>query len=109
MGKTVYAAGSFDLFHVGHLNVLKKCREIAGDDGKVFIGVHTDESIRRRKGHLPTIPLDQRIAIVKAVKYVDDAVPLTDVSYMVKQAEDFGADAMVHGDDVIYTMKRYGL
>ena len=109
MGKTVYTAGSFDLFHVGHLNVLERCREIAGEDGKVFVGVHTDESVESRKGRPPVIPLLQRIEIVKAVRYVDDAMAVSSVPEMVSQAERLGADVMVNGADVADTMRRYGV
>ena len=60
----VYTSGSFDLFHVGHLNMLKKAKELCGDVGKLTVGIHTDESIFKRKGRRCIIPYSQRFAIV---------------------------------------------
>lgn len=66
----VYTQGTFDLFHVGHLNLLKRCRRIAGD-GEVIVSLLTDDAIKRYKGKAPVIPLKDRASILESLKYVD--------------------------------------
>lgn len=70
MGKIVgYAPGAYDLFHVGHLNLLRRAR--ASCD-YLIAGVVSDELCRLMKGTEPIIPLDERIEIVGALKVVDE-------------------------------------
>ena len=45
----VYTGGTFDLFHSGHVNLLKKCKEVAGINGKVIVSLNTDEFIKKAK------------------------------------------------------------
>jgi glycerol-3-phosphate cytidylyltransferase len=69
MGKVVgYAPGAYDLFHVGHLNLLRRAR--ASCDF-LIAGVVSDELCRQAKGALPVIPLDERLEIVGALDVVD--------------------------------------
>jgi len=71
MAKTVLTYGTFDLFHVGHLNILKRLKE-NGD--RLIVGVSTDE-FNAIKGKKPIVPFEQRIEIVRAIQYVDEAIP----------------------------------
>jgi glycerol-3-phosphate cytidylyltransferase len=71
MGLRVYTGGTFDLFHVGHLNLLKRCREIAGWTGQVIVSLNTDEFIYKYKGKNPVIQYEDRKAILESCKYVD--------------------------------------
>lgn len=66
-----YAAGGFDLFHVGHLNLLKHARSQCDH---LIAGVVSDEMLLLRKGVPPVIPLAERLEIVRQVRYVDEAV-----------------------------------
>ena len=72
MYKIGYTTGVFDLFHIGHLNILRRAKE---NCEFLIVGVCTDELVRELKGKLPLIPFSQRIEIVKSVKYVDQVVP----------------------------------
>ena len=73
MGKIVgYTAGAFDMFHIGHLNVIRRARELCD---YLIVGVSTDELIQRVKNKTPVIPYEERIEIVAALKYVDEVVP----------------------------------
>jgi glycerol-3-phosphate cytidylyltransferase len=74
MGLRVYTGGTFDLFHVGHLNLLKRCREIAGWTGQVIVSLNTDEFIYKYKGKNPVIPYEDRKAILESCKYVDSVM-----------------------------------
>lgn len=70
----VYTGGTFDLLHVGHLELLEACRRLAGPTGSVIVSVNRDEFIRRYKGHAPAQPLDQRLEVIRSVRLVDAAV-----------------------------------
>ena len=69
--KIGYTTGVYDMFHIGHLNIIKKAKEMCDF---LIVGVSTDE-LSQYKHKVPIIPFDERIAIVKAIKYVDKAVP----------------------------------
>lgn len=66
-----YTTGVFDLFHIGHLNILKKAKEQCDF---LIVGVTVDELVAY-KGKKAFIPFEERMAIVQAIKYVDLAVP----------------------------------
>lgn len=63
-----YAAGGFDLFHVGHLNLLRQARERCDE---LVAGVVSDEMLRQVKGVEPVIPTFERVEIVRSVRWVD--------------------------------------
>lgn len=66
-----YVAGVFDLFHIGHLNIFKRAKEQCD---YLIVGVVTDEQIVRKKKTRPYIPFEERLAIVQACEFVDEAV-----------------------------------
>ncbi|WP_235984976.1 adenylyltransferase/cytidyltransferase family protein [Actinomyces trachealis] len=68
---TGYVPGGFDMFHIGHLNILK---EAAKRCDRLIVGVATDESLIEMKGHAPMITFDERRQIVEALGIVDLAV-----------------------------------
>ena len=69
MNKLVVTNGCFDLFHVGHLRLL----EYASQFGDLIVLVNSDSSVKRLKGsNRPVIPQDQRVEILKSIKYVTD-------------------------------------
>ena len=70
MGLRGYTGGTFDLFHIGHLNLLKRCHEIAGLTGQVIVSLNTDEFIEKYKGKKPVIPYEDRKAILESCRYV---------------------------------------
>ena len=93
--KVVFTSGSWDLFHVGHLNILEKSREF-GD--MLIVGVSTDALIADYKGLPPVVPFDQRCRIVDSVKGVDRVVKqevLTDIRQLIA----YNVDVVVIGDD----------
>jgi len=69
---TGYTCGVFDLFHIGHLNLLRNARSMCG---KLIVGVSTDQLVLDTKGEKPLIPFEQRIEIVRNINFVDVAIP----------------------------------
>ena len=67
-----YTAGVFDLFHIGHLNILKRARE---NCDFLIVAVSTDELVQQYKNKTPIICYEERAEIVRAIKYVDMVVP----------------------------------
>lgn len=69
---TGYTAGVFDLFHIGHLNILRNAKSMCD---KLIVGVSIDEMVQDVKGIQPLIPFEQRIEIIRNIKFVDVAIP----------------------------------
>lgn len=70
-----YTTGVYDMFHIGHLNIIKKAKK---NCDYLIVGVSTDELVRHEKNKTPVIPYEERAAIVEALKYVDRVVPQGD-------------------------------
>ncbi len=70
-----YTTGVYDLFHIGHLNILKRAKEQCD---YLIVGVSTDELVVREKGKRPIIPYKDRVEIVKSIRYVDQVVEQPD-------------------------------
>lgn len=70
-----YTTGVYDMFHIGHLNVIRRAKELCDF---LIVGVSTDELVRLEKHKTPVIPYEERAAIVEALKYVDMVVPQPD-------------------------------
>lgn len=72
---TVYTTGTFDLFHIGHLRLLQRAKALAGEGGRLIVGVSTDRFNEVEKGKRATIPFAERAEIVAALKCVDEVIP----------------------------------
>lgn len=90
-----YTTGVFDLFHIGHLNILRESKKRCD---YLIVGVSTDEVVIKYKSKKPIIPFDERIAIVEAIKYVDKVVAQTTMDKM-EAWKNLKFDALFHGDD----------
>jgi glycerol-3-phosphate cytidylyltransferase len=73
--RKVYTGGTFDLFHRGHVNFLRQCKEI-GDH--VTVSLNTDEFIYRYKGEYPIISYEERKEVLLSCRYVDKVIPNTE-------------------------------
>ena len=89
-----YTAGVYDLFHIGHLNLLRNAK---GMCDKLIVGVTTDDLVLY-KGKKPLIPFEDRIEIVRACRYVDAAIPQYDMDKLAV-CKKIGAQMMFVGDD----------
>lgn len=93
--KVGYTTGVFDMFHIGHLNILKRAKAMCD---YLIVGVSTDEVVQEYKHKKPVIPFEDRLAIVEAIKYVDKAISQTTMDKMVAYKE-LHFDALFHGSD----------
>ena len=93
--KIGYTTGVFDMFHIGHLNILKKAKEMCD---YLIVGVSTDELVEEYKNKKPVIQFADRKAIVEAIRYVDLVVDQTTMDKM-EAWKQHHFDVMFHGDD----------
>lgn len=93
--KTVLTYGTFDLFHIGHLNMLKRLKE-KGD--RLIVGVSTDE-FNALKGKRPIVPFEQRIEIVRSIRYVDEAIPESTWEQKRNDISKYDVDVFGIGED----------
>lgn len=70
----VYTGGTFDLFHSGHVNLLRRCREVAGSDGLVVASLNTDDFIWQFKNKKPICSEEERAEVLLSCRYVDKVV-----------------------------------
>jgi len=87
-----------DLFHRGHLELLKKCKALAGS-GTLVVGIHSDETVVGYK-RLPVIPMGDRVEILNAVRFVDEVLPDVPLKVTGRFIEEHKIDVVVHGDDM---------
>ena len=93
--KVGYTTGVFDLFHIGHLNILKKSKELCE---YLIVGVSTDELVMEYKNKKPVIPFNERESIVEAIEYVDKVVPQKNRD-KISAYNEHKFDVMFVGDD----------
>lgn len=90
-----YTAGVFDLFHIGHLNILRNSKAMCD---KLIVGITTDELSLSTKNKIPIIPYNERADIVRSIKYVDLVVPQENLDKL-EQFKKLKFDIMFVGDD----------
>ena len=93
--KVGYTTGVYDMFHIGHLNILCRAKEQCET---LIVGVTTDELCYKRKQKYPIINEQERMAIVEAIRYVDKVVPQVDME-KVRSVKELGADVVFVGSD----------
>lgn len=93
--KIGYTTGVFDMFHIGHLNILQRAKEQCD---YLIVGVTTDELCFKRKHKYPIINLNDRMSIVGAIKFVDKVVPQADMDKL-KAVSNLSADVVFVGSD----------
>jgi len=99
-----YTAGVYDLFHVGHLNVLRNAKSMCD---RLIVGVTTDELVSY-KNKRAVIPFEERIQIIRGCKYVDLAVPQENMD-KIEAYERYNFNIMFVGDDWFKTEKWNGI
>lgn len=93
--KIGYTTGVYDMFHIGHLNILRRAKEQCET---LIVGVTTDDLCWKRKNKYPIICEQERMEIVGAIKYVDKVLPQADME-KIRPVKEVGADAVFVGSD----------
>lgn len=93
--KIGYTTGVYDMFHIGHLNVIRRAKDQCD---YLIVGVTTDALCFSRKNKYPIINENERMAIVEAIRYVDRVVPQNDMDKL-RAVRELGADAVFVGSD----------
>ena len=93
--KIGYTTGVFDMFHIGHLNIIKRAKEQCE---YLIVGVTTDKLCLEKKEKLPVINEMDRVEIVKAIRYVDKVVLQEDMNKL-KAVQKYNADVVFVGSD----------
>ncbi len=93
--KVGYTSGVYDMFHIGHLNIIKKAKSQCET---LIVGVTSDELCFERKQKYPIIDLNSRLQIVQSIKYVDKVVIQTDMDKL-KMVKQLGANVVFVGSD----------
>lgn len=93
--KTVLTYGTFDLFHIGHLNLLKRARDL-GD--KLIVAVSTDE-FNATKGKTTLMPFEHRVELVRSVRFVDEVIAESDWEQKISDVQNHKVDVFVMGSD----------
>src|SRR6266702_4007575 len=95
MSKVILTYGTFDLFHIGHLNLLRRLKKMGSS---LVVGVSTDK-FNKLKGKKTIIRYEDRIDIVKNIKYVDTAFPEQNWEQKVEDIKKYNVDVFAMGND----------
>lgn len=104
-GRRIVTFGTFDLFHVGHVNVLRRARAL-GD--WLVVGVSSDELNARKKGRRPYFSIDERLAIVADSRFVDEVFVEESLELKADYLREHRAHVLVMGDDWQGRFDHYG-
>lgn len=94
--KIGYTAGVYDMFHIGHLNLIMKAKKYCDH---LIVAISTDEVVLKNKNKKPIINFEDRKKIVEAIRYVDEVVPQIDYTDKKSAAIKYNIDVMFVGDD----------
>ncbi len=94
--KTIITYGTFDLFHVGHVNLLKRASSL-GD--RLIVGLSTDEFNIKEKAKTTIIPYEHRLEVLKSCRYVDMVIPESSWQQKIDDIKNHQVDTFVIGND----------
>lgn len=78
--KIVYSYYVMDLLHTGHILMLKNSKAIAGSDGRLVVGILSDEAVEKQKGQAPLLSFRERLELAQSIRYVDLVVQQNEYS-----------------------------
>ncbi len=94
--KSILTYGTFDLFHIGHVNLLKRAREL-GD--RLIVAVSTDEFNLTEKNKTTIVPFAHRVAVLESCRYVDMVIAESAWQQKAEDIKKYQVDTFVMGDD----------
>lgn len=102
MSIKVWINGTFDVLHLGHIKLIQRAKQVAGETCNVRIGVDTDERVKKLKGeNRPVNTLEDRIEFLKSIKGVDQVVSFDSDEELRELIRDYKPDLMIIGDDYL--------
>ena len=112
---TVYSYYVLDLIHRGHLLMMKNSKAIAGPDGRLIVGIVSDEAVLKKKGNAPILSFSERLELASAIKYADVVVgqqnytPYENIEMLkpdiLMESESHNIDQIMEGERLV---KAYG-
>ena len=99
---TVWTNGTFDVLHMGHIELFREAKKLAGPSGKVIVGTDSDQRVRELKG--PTRPINNlidRVDFLRAIKYIDGVVTFSSADELEARIKQFSPDILLIGDDYV--------
>jgi len=99
-----YTTGVFDLFHIGHVKILKKAKSLCD---KLIVGVSTNGLVKKYKNKQPIIPYNERVEIIRSIKFVDLVLPQNSLN-KTQSYKKLKYDIIFVGDDW-YASKKWKL
>jgi glycerol-3-phosphate cytidylyltransferase len=93
---TVVTFGTFDVFHIGHLRILKRARNLGN---RLVVGVSTDQLNIDKKGRAPFYSEKERMEIIRSIRFVDNVFPEESLELKRQYLKQYKADILVMGDD----------
>ena len=109
MIKKAYSYYCLDILHKGHINVMKTCRQIIGENGILIAGILTDEAVKEKKAN-PILPFEERYEIALSLKYFDKVVPqkkYSPLQNLKKIKPDILIESTSHNKEDIIKLKEY--
>ena len=94
--------GTFDLFHIGHLNIIKRCKNYNNEDNYLIVGISSDKLNYDKKQRGPIIPEDQRLEILKNLKQVDEVFIEESLEQKLEYCLKYKVDLLIMGDDHLH-------
>ncbi|WP_333609441.1 glycerol-3-phosphate cytidylyltransferase [Arsukibacterium sp.] len=94
--KTIITYGTFDLFHIGHVNLLRRARDL-GD--RLIVGVSTDEFNLVEKSKTTIVPYEHRVKVLESCRYVDLVIPECSWQQKVEDIQKYSVNTFVMGND----------
>jgi len=107
MNKRVITFGTFDVFHIGHVNILERAKK---EGGYLIVGLSSDELNFSKKQRYPVYPQAQRMKIIESLRFVDEVFIEESLDLKAQYIQQFNADILVMGDDWVGrfdAMKQY--
>jgi cytidyltransferase-like protein len=106
---TVYSYYVLDLVHIGHLNMLKNAKAMAGPSGTLVVGILTDEAVIERKPK-PVLSFEERAELARAIRYVDLVVPQETYSplpNLIQIKPDIHMESSSHKEEDIESIRQF--
>lgn len=99
----IWVNGTFDVLHIGHIELIKYADSLKGENGHLRIGIDTDERVREKKGEgRPYNGIEDRMEFIRSIRFVDSVVSFDSDNTLIDCIKEWEPDILVIGDDYKY-------